>query len=66
MRLNEKLRAELHQLKVVARPEVIAAIADASGALSGRTCDEDFEFAFALDLLLEAFDRLHRAGWSSA
>ncbi len=44
----------------------IAAIADASGALSGRTCDEDFEFAFALDLLLEAFDRLHRAGWSSA
>ncbi len=28
-------------------------------------CDEEFEFAFTLDLLLDAFERLHEAGWSS-
>jgi hypothetical protein len=28
-------------------------------------CDEQFEFEFALDLLLNAFDRLHQQGWSS-
>jgi AcrR family transcriptional regulator len=28
-------------------------------------CDEQFEFEFALDLLLDAFDRLHQQGWSS-
>jgi AcrR family transcriptional regulator len=28
-------------------------------------CDEQFEFEFALDLLLDAFDRLHHQGWSS-
>lgn len=31
----------------------------------GAGCDEDFEFAFALDLLLDAFGRLHEAGWSA-
>ena len=29
-------------------------------------CDEQFEFAFTLDLLLEAFARLHDAGWQSS
>lgn len=28
-------------------------------------CDEEFEFVFTLDLLLEAFRRLDAAGWSS-
>jgi hypothetical protein len=28
-------------------------------------CDEQFEFEFALDLLLDAFNRLHQQGWSS-
>lgn len=28
-------------------------------------CDEDFEFAFALDLVLDAVERLHNAGWAS-
>jgi hypothetical protein len=28
-------------------------------------CDDQFEFEFALDLLLDGFDRLRRQGWSS-
>ncbi|TPV52542.1 TetR family transcriptional regulator [Pseudarthrobacter phenanthrenivorans] len=32
----------------------------------GYGCDDQFEFEFALDLLLEGFDKLHREGWSSA
>jgi AcrR family transcriptional regulator len=43
------------------------ATAATEGDLSGvgRGCDEDFEFAFALDLLLDGAERLHRQGWSS-
>ncbi|RZI93354.1 MAG: TetR family transcriptional regulator [Microbacterium sp.] len=33
---------------------------------AGRECDDDAEFAFALDILLDAFERLHAEGWSSA
>jgi len=31
----------------------------------GAGCDDEFEFEFALDLLLDGIDRLHQAGWSS-
>jgi hypothetical protein len=43
------------------------ALAAADGDLSalGAGCDEQFEFEFALDLLLDAVERLHEAGWSS-
>jgi len=30
----------------------------------GEGCDEDFEFVFALDLLLDAAERLRRSGWT--
>lgn len=48
----------------------IATIA-ASGAhddstVVGQGCDDQFEFEFALDLLLDGFERLHRADWSSS
>ncbi|WP_411720560.1 TetR/AcrR family transcriptional regulator [Mycetocola sp.] len=32
----------------------------------GHGCDDQFEFEFALDLLLDGFERLHRRGWTSA
>ncbi|WP_230684837.1 TetR/AcrR family transcriptional regulator [Cellulomonas sp. JZ18] len=32
---------------------------------AGQGCDEDFEFVFALDLLLDGAARLHGAGWAS-
>ncbi|MEV8264158.1 MULTISPECIES: TetR/AcrR family transcriptional regulator C-terminal domain-containing protein [Microbacterium] len=33
---------------------------------AGAACDDDAEFAFALDLLIDGFARLHEQGWSSA
>lgn len=32
----------------------------------GAGCDDQFEFEFALDLLLDGFERLHEQGWTSA
>jgi AcrR family transcriptional regulator len=32
----------------------------------GQGCDEQFEFEFGLDLLLDGAERLRRSGWSSA
>jgi hypothetical protein len=31
----------------------------------GRGCDDQLEFEFALDILLDGFERLHQQGWSS-
>ncbi|MBO3662984.1 TetR/AcrR family transcriptional regulator C-terminal domain-containing protein [Microbacterium stercoris] len=33
---------------------------------AGAACDEDAEFTFALDILLDGFARLHHTGWRSA
>ncbi|MGY1771666.1 TetR/AcrR family transcriptional regulator [Blastococcus sp. SYSU D00813] len=43
----------------------VAATAGDLGRVDGG-CDEQFEFEFALDLLLDGAERLHRAGWTSA
>ncbi len=32
----------------------------------GQGCDDQFEFEFALDLLLDGFEQLHRQHWTSA
>ena len=50
-------------------PNILAiAMAATKGDLSGvgGGCDEQFEFEFALDLLLDGAERLHRQGWNSA
>ena len=31
----------------------------------GQGCDDQFEFEFGLDVLLEGFERLHQQGWNS-
>jgi AcrR family transcriptional regulator len=31
----------------------------------GGGCDDQFEFEFALDIMLDGFERLHERGWSS-
>ncbi|WP_425468302.1 TetR/AcrR family transcriptional regulator [Quadrisphaera granulorum] len=49
-------------------PHIVAiALAATGGDLTtvGQGCDEDFEFSFALDLVLDAVERLHEAGWPS-
>jgi AcrR family transcriptional regulator len=50
-------------------PNILAiATAATEGDLSrvGSGCDEQFEFEFTLDLLLDGAERLHRQGWNSA
>ncbi|MEH0821707.1 MULTISPECIES: TetR/AcrR family transcriptional regulator C-terminal domain-containing protein [unclassified Micromonospora] len=53
-----------------ARYPHIAAVASRAdhdgGSVVGPGCDDQFEFEFALDLLLDGFERLRRQGWSSA
>ncbi|HET6968592.1 MAG TPA: TetR/AcrR family transcriptional regulator [Ornithinibacter sp.] len=38
----------------------------ASAVGPGTGCDDQFEFEFVLDLLLDGFERLHGRGWSSS
>ncbi|MFC3500102.1 TetR/AcrR family transcriptional regulator [Micromonospora krabiensis] len=57
-------------------PEVAARfphLAEIAGAAShdddsvvGQGCDDQFEFEFALDLLLDGIERLHQRGWTSS
>ena len=47
-------------------PGILAIAADASARRPGATgCDEEFEFRFALDLLLDGIARLHASEWAS-
>lgn len=56
--------------QVAARYPHIVAIATAGahdeGSAVGRGCDDQFEFEFALDALLDGFERLHQRGWTSS
>ncbi|MET8832874.1 TetR/AcrR family transcriptional regulator [Micromonospora sp. NPDC004540] len=45
--------------------EIAMAAAHEDESVVGQGCDDDFEFAFALDLLLDGFETLHRQGWTS-
>lgn len=36
------------------------------GSVVGHGCDDQFEFEFALDLLLDGFEQRHLRGWTSA
>ena len=44
----------------------ISAAAAHDDSVVARGCDDKFEFEFALDLLLDGFERMHQSGWSSA
>ena len=66
--LPPAVQAAMLQQMAEAYPNI--AVIAASGAhddasVVGHGCDDQFEFEFALDLLLDGFDRLHRQGWSS-
>jgi len=45
-------------------PHIVAVATDTTR--DGGRCDPDFEFDFALDLLLDGVARRHAAGWTSA
>ncbi|MFF8609723.1 TetR/AcrR family transcriptional regulator [Streptomyces sp. NPDC015346] len=45
--------------------EIAAAAAHDMDSAVGGGCDDQFEFEFALDLLLDGIERLHHRGWTS-
>lgn len=64
----QEQEAMLRQVSQV-YPNIVAIAMDASGGditAVGSSCDEQYEFEFALDLLLDAFEQLHAAGWTSS
>ncbi|GAA2792802.1 TetR/AcrR family transcriptional regulator C-terminal domain-containing protein [Kitasatospora sp. CM 4170] len=46
--------------------EIAASAVHTDGSVISGGCDDQFEFEFALDLLLDGIDRLHRRGWTSS
>jgi len=44
----------------------VAAASAHQDSVVGQGCDDQFEFEFALDLLLDGFERLHRQHWTSS
>ncbi len=63
---------EVRSAQTLAMAERYPNISQISGAAAhddtvvAHGCDDRFEFEFALDLLLDGFERLHQTGWSSA
>lgn len=41
------------------------AAAHEDASIVGSGCDDQFEFEFALEVLLDGFERLHERGWTS-
>ena len=61
---------EMYEAMAGAYPNIGRMIAivmhDGGSRVGDRGCDDQFEFEFALDLLLDGFERLHQQGWTSA
>ncbi|MDG6107889.1 TetR/AcrR family transcriptional regulator C-terminal domain-containing protein [Dactylosporangium aurantiacum] len=45
--------------------EITTRVAHDDASVVGSGCDDQFEFEFSLDLLLDGFERLRREGWTS-
>ncbi|MEU8651400.1 TetR/AcrR family transcriptional regulator C-terminal domain-containing protein [Streptomyces sp. NPDC048737] len=63
-------RAQVAAYEAMARryphvTELARAVAHDRRTVIGQGCDDRFEFEFALDLLLDGFERLHAQGWTS-
>lgn len=46
--------------------QMAAAARHDDGSVVSYGCDDQFEFEFALDLMLDGFENLHKKGWTSA
>ena len=61
-------RAAMFQQMAERYPNIVAIATSTphdEGSVVGHGCDDQFEFEFALDLLLDGFERLHERGWTS-
>ena len=63
----ETQAAMLHEMteKYPYAAELAIAVAHDDASVVGSGCDDQFEFEFALDLLLDGFERLQQQGWTS-
>jgi AcrR family transcriptional regulator len=62
------VQAAMFQQLAERDPNIAAAAAASAhdgGSAVGHGCDDQFEFEFALDLLLDGFEGLHGQGWTS-
>jgi AcrR family transcriptional regulator len=65
--LDPDLQAQMIRDLAAAYPHIVevATGADHEGeSVVGPGCDDQFEFEFALDLLLDGFENLHQRGWT--
>ena len=61
-------QAAMFQQMAARYPNIVAiatSMPHEEGSVVGHGCDDQFEFEFALDLLLDGFERLREQGWSS-
>jgi len=66
--LSPQAQAALHAEMARLYPNIVQVALAAThddGTVAGHGCDDQFEFEFALDLLLDGFERLHRRDWTS-
>jgi AcrR family transcriptional regulator len=67
--LDEAMQQAMFQAMASRYPNVLKiamASAHDQDAVVGQGCDDQFEFEFALDLLLDGIGKLHAQGWTSA
>jgi len=67
-RVDPQLQVDLSAiaLKYPYVTEIAMAAAHVEESVVGTGCDDQFEFEFALDLLLDGFERLRQQGWTPA
>lgn len=66
--VTPEVRAAMAQQMAESYPNLLSiagAAAHDDGSVVGSGCDDQFEFEFALDLLLDGFERLHQQNWTS-
>lgn len=64
--LPPEQQAAMMQAAAVRYPNIIAiaTVRQHDGSVVGYGCDDQFEFEFALDLMLDGFERLKQRGWA--
>jgi AcrR family transcriptional regulator len=68
-RITPEMQAAMAQQMAANYPNLLRIAVTAAHddeSVVGNGCDDQFEFEFALDLLLDGFERLHQHKWTSA
>ncbi|CAH0263169.1 Tetracycline repressor protein class D [Arthrobacter sp. Bi83] len=66
--MHPEVQAAMYREMAARYPSILQVAMAAThddGQVVGQGCDDQFEFEFALDLLLDGFERLHHQDWTS-